>query len=186
MSTTLRIKNMVCRHCVAALTGLLDSLGIAHGEVRIGSADIDADLDASQLANLDRALAELGFERITDADEALVEATKHAIMEHVRDADHCRLKISACIADHVGASYDTLSRMFSRHEGRTIEQYTMAQRVEYVKELLGYGERTLTEIADIAGYSSAAHLSRQFKAVTGMTPTAWLALNPPRTSLDKV
>ena len=78
-------------------------------------------------------LAELGFERITDADEALVEATKHAIMEHVRDADHCRLKISACIADNVGASYDTLSRIFSRHEGRTIEQYTMAQRVEYVK-----------------------------------------------------
>lgn len=186
MTTTLRIKNMVCRHCVAALTGFLDSLGIAHGEVRIGSADIEGELDATQLAKLDNGLAELGFERITDADEALVEATKHAIMEHVRDADHCRLKISACIADNVGASYDTLSRIFSRHEGRTIEQYTMAQRVEYVKELLGYGERTLAEIADMAGYSSAAHLSRQFKAVTGMTPTAWLSVAPHRIPLDKV
>lgn len=186
MSTTLRIKNMVCRHCVAALTALLDKLGIAHANVEIGSVEITAALDSDLTARLDSGLAELGFERITDADEALVEATKHAIMEHVRDAEHCHLKISACIADHVGVSYDTLSRAFSRCEGRTVEQYTMAQRVEYVKELLCYGERTLAEIADIAGYSSAAHLSRSFKAVTGMTPTAWLAQNPRRRPLDEV
>jgi len=121
-----------------------------------------------------QALARGGFELITDADERLVEAIKHAVMHHLRDEEECRLNLSACIAGHIGVSYDQASRVFSRIEGRTIERYHILQKVEYVKELLGYADRTLSEIADRTGYSSAAHLSRQFKDVTGMTPTQYL------------
>ena len=83
-------------------------------------------------------------------------------------------------------SFDTISRMFSQLEGRTIEKYHIAQKVERVKELLAYGGRTLEEIADITGYSSASHLSRQFKAVTGLTPTQFVSTRGKRTPLDKV
>ncbi|MDE6135803.1 MAG: AraC family transcriptional regulator, partial [Muribaculaceae bacterium] len=78
--------------------------------------------------------------------------------------------LSACIEEHLGQSYDTLSRLFSQREGRTIEKYHIALKIDYVKELLSLRNMTLAEIADMTGYSGAAHLSRQFKAVTGMTP----------------
>lgn len=76
--------------------------------------------------------------------------------------------------------------MFSAHEGRTIEKYQMAQRVEWVKELLGYGQMTISEIADSTGYSSVAHLSRQFKNLTGMTPTEYLRSSMHRSGLNEV
>ncbi len=79
-----------------------------------------------------------------------------------------------------------MSRVFSAHEGRTLEKYQMAQRVEWVKELLGYGQYTISEIADMTGYSSTAHLSRQFKSVTGLTPTEYLRTSMERRGLNEV
>lgn len=184
--THLTIKNMVCRHCVAALAQCLDDMGLEHGDVELGGVDLPRMPSAATLAELDRRLETLGFVRAGSAEEALVERTKTAVRHHVRSADHCRLKLSACISDHVGVPYDSLSRIFSRIEGRTLENYAIAQRIEFVKELMSYGERTLTEIAYETGYSSAAHLSRQFKSVTGMTPSEYLRLRPSRRPLDEV
>ncbi len=170
-----KIKNMVCQHCVQAVRKVLGEAGFDVRDVRLGSAIIGgAQLSDKGLARLDKALRSEGFELVTDARDAIVERVKHAIMHHVRE-ENCKFNLSACLADHVGIEYDTLSRIFSAREGRTIEKYFIAQRVELVKELLGYGTYTLTEIADKAGYSSVAHLSRQFKAVTGLTPTQYLA-----------
>lgn len=182
----LTIKNMVCRHCIAALDSCLDDMGLSHANTELGGADLTEDISPEQLAELDRRLEELGFVRAGSADEALVEHTKAAVREHVRSAEHCRLKLSACIAGHLGVPYDSLSRTFSRIEGRTLENYAIAQRVEFVKELMSYGESTLSEIAYETGYSSAAHLSRQFKEVTGMTPTEYQRLRPSRRPLDEV
>ncbi len=181
------IAGMVCAHCVAAAAHALASTGLSVNSVSLGSADIDADtLTPAQTEAVSRALDTEGFQLIDDPDSTLVDAAKRAVIAHVRNADECRLNLSACIERQVGTDYDTVSRVFSRHEGRTIEKYAIAQRIELVKELLGYHNLTLAEIAFRAGYSSTAHLSRQFKAVTGMTPTAYAAGRPSRRPLNLV
>ncbi len=169
------IKNMVCRHCVEAVRKALSDAGFAVRDVALGRAEIeDADVSADGLRRIDGALAGEGFERIADADEALVESMKRAVISHVRDGNGCRFNLSACVEEHVGVDFARASRIFSRLEGRTVERFHILQKIEYVKELLGYGGANLAEIADMTGYSSAAHLSRQFKEVTGMTPTEYL------------
>lgn len=184
---TVLIRNMVCHHCEAAVRQCFDNAGIAVADVRLGAARVEKDdLTPERLAVLDRELLNEGFERIVDAEDGLVEKAKLAVIHHVRREDECRLNLSACIERHIGVPYDTIARAFSAKEGRTIEKYHIAQRVEWVKELLGYKELTLSEIAYRTGYSSPAHLSRQFKAVTGMTPSQYLQLPPTRKGLNEV
>lgn len=180
------IKGMVCHHCVEAVNRVLRSAGLTPVSVTLGRAEIRETLDDSALQILDNLLENEGFTRIIDADTSLVERIKRAVIDHVRRPGECRLNLSACLEDHLGVNYDTMSRVFSSHEGRTIENYQMAQRVEWVKELLGYGQYTVSEIADMTGYSSTAHLSRQFKNLTGMTPTEYLNTSMPRTGLNEV
>lgn len=182
----INIRNMVCRHCVAALTDILRDTGLHAKKVEIGMAEIEEDeIPSSTLVLLDRKLAEAGFERITDADTLLIDRTKRTILEHIQQPS-CAWNLSACLESHLGVSYDTLSRIFSQKEGRTIERYYIAQKVERVKELLAYKELNLAEIADLTGYSSAAHLSRQFKQLTGITPTEYRLETCPRKPLNEV
>lgn len=170
------VKNMVCRHCVEALRRALEDVGIEAAETGIGYAVIDREyLPDDLLARLDSRLAAAGFERILSRSEKIADDIKAAVRSHLRDESSCRLNLSACLSDKLNMSYDTLSRHFTKAEGRTIEKYYIAQRVEFIKELTGYGQMSLSEIADRAGYSSVAHLSRQFKEVTGMTPTEYIA-----------
>lgn len=186
MNPSVIISDMVCRHCVSAVKGALDRTGIGYEAVEIGKVYLKSALTAAQTATLDAELAALGFRRIDSDEDAIVEAAKHAVMHHVRDEAECRLKLSACIEAQLGMSYAAVSRLFSQHEGRTIEKYHQAQKVERVKELLQQGRRSLDEIAEIVGYSSGAHLSRRFKDVTGMTPSEYVRIQPPRISLDEV
>ena len=182
----IKIKGMVCRHCIQAVTDLLVSAGLTVRDVSLGSADIEETLDDDALHMLDSLLAAQGFSRPVSADEETVERIKRAVINHVRQADRCRLNLSACLEEHLHIPYDTLSRIFSSQEGRTVEKYQIAQRVEWVKELLGYGEMTVSEIAFHPGYSTAAHLSRQFKSVTGLTPTEYLRATATRRPLNEV
>ncbi|MBD5218654.1 MAG: AraC family transcriptional regulator [Muribaculaceae bacterium] len=168
------IKNMVCRHCVAAVTRILEQLGIPYTTVEIGRVELPAMPSDAVLDAFSDALAREGFERILDPADALVERIKHTVRHHVRTEDQCRLNLSGCLEKRLHQSYDTLSRAFSQHEGRTIEKYHIALKIDLVKELLADASMTLAEIADRVGYSSAAHLSRQFKNVTGMTPTEYV------------
>lgn len=170
------VKNMVCRHCAAAVATILRRLDIPFEDVAVGTVTLPELPEGEQLRRLDEALAAEGFERITDAATATVERIKQAVRAHVRDHAECRLNLSACLEDHLGIPYDTLSRLFSQMEGRTVEKYHMAVKTDRVKELLADPQLTLAEIADLTGYSSAAHLSRQFKSVTGMTPTEYVRL----------
>ena len=170
----LLIKNMVCRRCVDAVRAIMNSHGVVPLSVELGRVDLgEAVLTAEQLAAIDESLVEAGFERIDDAEAALVEKIKQGVLHHVRSEEECRLNLSDCLEKQTDMTYDTLSRVFSRHERRTIESYCGAQRVERVKELLSYGELTLAEIAWQTGYSSPAHMSRRFKEMTGMTPSAY-------------
>lgn len=181
----LRIRNMVCRHCVTTVRNALTAAGFDVVDVGLGRAVVAC--DTRDLPRIDAILEDNDFERITDPDDALVDDIKHAVIEHVRNSSECRLNLSACLADHLSVSYDHASRVFSRVEGRTIEKYQILQKVEYVKELLEEHTLPLAEIADRAGYSSTAHLSRQFKEVTGMTPTQYIACgHTQRRSIDKL
>lgn len=184
----LLIKNMVCRHCVEAVRNILSEQGLAPIRVELGRAEISSEsLTPPQLEALDRALGEAGFSRITDPEVGMVEQVKQAVMHHVRSEDECRLNLSECIERQLGVPYDAASRVFSRHEGRTVENYCTAQRIERVKELLEYGELTLSEIAWKTGFSSPAHMSRRFKEVTGLTPSSYRASHPgPRKPLTEI
>jgi AraC family transcriptional regulator len=94
------------------------------------------------------------------------------------------------LADHLSAAlhkeYSGLSALFTQVEGITIEHYFLLQRMERVKELIKYGELTMSEIADRTGFSSVAHLSAQFRKFTGMTPTAFRGMSGGRMPLDHV
>lgn len=181
------VKGMVCRHCIEALERAIVRAGLTPVSIILGEAEIKENPDETSMRVLDKLIEAEGFKRILSADEEMVDHIKLAVIDHVRNPDHCRLNLSSCIEEHLHTPYPTLSRVFTALEGRTIEKFQMAQRVEWVKELLGYRQLTLAEIADMTGYSSAAHLSRSFKSVTGLTPSAYLAASShPRKPINEV
>lgn len=170
------------------VTAVLSQLGLTPREVVLGHATVEEDLTPEQLEEIRRLLEAVGFELIDDRDAAIVERAKIYLTRLAREGGDSRLKLSAAIdAAGLGTDYKTLSRLFSEREGRTLERYLISQKIEYVKEMLDYGELTLSEIAWRAGYSSVAHLSRQFKAETGMTASEYKAFGSARRRpLDKV
>lgn len=184
---TIYIKGMVCNHCIEAVVAAFSEAGIPVAAVSLGEARLDSCAPPAPevMQRLDRALESRGFSRLEDPESQLVERAKRVIIEHVRN-ENCHFNLSACIAGNLAADYSSVSKLFSAREGRTIEKYAIAQRVEYVKELLSYGELNISEVADKAGYSSVAHLSRQFKSITGMTPSAYLKSAPSRIPLNEV
>lgn len=170
-----------------AVVAALEKAGISGAEVSLGGAELPdtATDNPDTMARIDDALTDAGFQRITGAEAALVERTKLAIIEHVR-GNECQLNLSACLQNQLHTDYSLISKTFSAREGRTIEKYAIAQRVEFVKELLSYRQLNISEIADRAGYSSVAHLSRQFKSVTGLTPSDFIKGSLPRIPINKI
>ncbi len=178
---------MVCRQCINTVKRLLDECGINYTKVELGHALIDDATDNAAISQLDSLLNQEGFQRIIDHDSALIENVKLKIISHIRNEENAnKHNLSDCLADSLGLSYDSISRIFSAKEGRTIEKYYIAQKIELVKELLDYGNLTLSEIADRIGYSSVAHLSRQFKSVTGYTPSDYAKSVHTRKGLNEV
>lgn len=168
----LAIKNMVCDRCVMVVDRLLRSLQLPVGAVRLGTADLNLDaLDEGQLQLVRRELEALGFELIDEKKALIADQIRVFIIESVhRDQSEQHLKLSERLAAALHMDYGQLSKIFSEQEGATIEQYTIAQRIERVKELLSYGQKNLNEIALELGYSSSSALINQFKKLTGVTP----------------
>lgn len=181
----LNIKNMVCPRCVMTVSSIFDDMAIDTCSVELGVVETAGELSPEVIAMLDSRLKAVGFELLHDSEDTLVERVKGALIDLARRDDGNAHKPSAVLPEMLGVDYKQLSARFSAHEGRTIEKYYIAQKIERAKELLTYGELTVGEIAYRLGYSSVAHMSTQFKQITGMTPTAWRN-NPHRTSLDKV
>lgn len=181
----LTIKNMVCNHCIAALKFAFSDLSLTPVSIELGRAEIEEDLNDEQLARLSRRLESSGFELITNPDRDLVESVKREIINMVRSDRPQPLKLSEFISERLKRDYRTVSRIFSDLEGRTIESYTIMQKIERVKELLIDGQMNISEIAYITGYSSTGHLSRQFKEITGMTPSEF-KVNGHRIALNEV
>ncbi len=165
------IKNMVCRHCVGKARSLLEDLGLTVVSIELGAAVVSEDLDAQMLSKVVSALHAEGFELIQSRDAEIVENIKHSLIELSRRGGGERENLQSFFASQGNLSYASLSRIFSEIEGRSIENYYVNLRIERVKELIKYQQLSLSEIADEMGYSSVAHLSRQFKQLTGLTPT---------------
>ena len=171
---TLYIKNMVCQRCVQAVGEAFSSIGLDTNKIELGEVDLaEAHLSPEQLSALDKALYERGFERIDDRKARLIEAIKNKVIKMIHHSDHVDRKYnwSTQLSEELHYDYNYLSNLFSAVEGITLEQYIIRQKIEKVKELLFYDELNLSEIANKLGYSSVAHLSGQFKKITGLTPS---------------
>lgn len=186
--STLNIKNMVCNRCIMAVKGELEKLGLAPDHVQLGEVTFEQELTSGQKEAIEQALVPLGFALIDDKKSRLIERIKNLIIELVH---HRNNELQTNLSDYLSAQlhhdYPYLSALFSEVEGNTIEKYYIAQKIERVKELLVYDELSLSEIAFLLNYSSVAHLSSQFKKVTGLTPSFFKQIRlEKRKSLDQL
>lgn len=172
---TIHIRNMVCPRCIKVVTEALQKLEMQVQDVKLGEAILSAEPSPAQLGELRSLLAADGFELINDPKAELVERTKIAVIELLRSGkiEELHINLSDYLAEKLGKDYSTLSAAFSAAEGITIARFMVLQKVEMAKELLDYNELSLSQIADKLGYSSVAHLSGQFKQVTGLTPSEY-------------
>ena len=186
----LLIKNMVCDRCKMAIEDVLAELDLVPTSVQLGEIDLgEENLQGEQLEQFREKIEALGFELINDKKTRLIENIKKTVIALTQQQGGIgKVKLSEYLGTRLFHDYTHLSNLFSTVEGVTIERYFINQKIEKTRELLVYDELTLTEIADRLGYSSVAHLSRQFKKVTGMTPSQFKQLRDgkQRRSLDKV
>ncbi|WP_207432946.1 AraC family transcriptional regulator [Sabulibacter ruber] len=171
MEQHLHIKNMVCPRCIATVTDVLQQQGLDVKEVKLGEAFVSGEqVDRHQL---NAALQVHGFELLQEKDEQLTDQIKTTLLEYLRhsEKEYQPITTSVYLAEKLGMSYQHLSKVFSQHTNTTIEKYLIRLKIERVKELISYGELTLSEIAYRLRYSSVQHLSNQFKKVTGISVT---------------
>ncbi|RDV16825.1 helix-turn-helix domain-containing protein [Pontibacter diazotrophicus] len=185
----LYIKNMVCDRCKRVVAEELSNLGYTVLQVSLGEAEIATTGKEADLEEIRTVMRDNGFELLDDRKTKLIEQVKLAIIELVHQGEEAELQVNTSdyIAGKLGLDYNYLSNLFSSFEGITIEKYLILQRIERVKELLVYNELSLKEIAYKLGYSSVAHLSNQFKKVTGLTPSHFKQVKTEkRKTIDKV
>lgn len=187
--TTLYIRNMVCNRCIKVVEEEFQKLGLDIRNISLGEVVVGNNLNEDDLNKIREVLEENGFELIEDRKMRIIEQIKLLILDLVRDEEKSnqKINISDYLSEKLNADYHYLSTLFSSVENITIEHYLILQKIERAKELLKYKELTLSEIAYKLGYSSVAHLSAQFKKVTGMNANEFKILTEnTRKSLDKV
>lgn len=182
------IRNMVCARCIAAVQRVLNDHDIPVKNIELGEVELLEDLSKQRIDAMRKPLQQAGFELVHDRDAALIEKIKSAIVQlvHHNGSNGERVKLSDHLSSILNREYSSLASLFSEVEGITMEHFFLLQRLERVKELIKYGEFTLSEIAFQTGFSSVAHLSAQFKKLTGMTPTAFKEIGAGRSPLDQV
>ena len=163
---------MVCSRCIAAVKALLDDLNVRYHSVQLGRVELEKEPGVKQMGEIKEGLQQLGFELLDDKRKKIIDQIKTIIIKqvHYENGDQ-RYNLSEILSSKLHKDYSYLSHLFSEVEGTTIEKYLIQQKIERAKELLVYDETSLSEIAFDLGYSSVAHLSAQFKKVTGLTPS---------------
>jgi len=150
----------------------LEKLGLHYIMVELGEAEIMEEISKPQLRQLDASFKKAGLELMDDNRTILVEKIKTTIIELIHYNDkQLKINLSDHLSEKLNHNYTYLSNLFSEVKGTTIEKYYLSHKIERVKELLIYDELNLTEIAFKLHYSSVAHLSNQFKKMTGLTPS---------------
>jgi len=181
------IKYMVSMRCKMIVKAELDKLRLHHLKVELGEVEVK-EITFDQRNQLKIALAKSGLELMEDKRAILIEKIKNVIVEMVHYSDELpKFNFSDYLSEKLHHDYTYLANLFSEVTGTTIEHFIIAHKIERVKELLLYDELNLTEISYRMNYSSVAHLSHQFKKVTGLTPSFYRQLkNKKRIPLDKV
>ena len=184
----LYIKNMVCNRCIMVVKQELESMGLQPLHVFMGEAELKKQPSAKQMEQLNSRLLQLGFDILDDKKQKQIEKIKTLLIKKAQSGEvEEHFSISAFLNKAIHKDYSYISRLFSEVEGMTIEQFFILQKTEKVKELLVYGEQNLSEISYQLGYSSVAHLSAQFKKITGFTPSQFKKLGGThRKSLDNI
>jgi AraC-like DNA-binding protein len=179
---------MVCDRCKMTVNYQLAKLGITPTEVHLGEVYFNQNLTVGQIEKIEKVLQPLGFEILRDRKYQVIESIKNLITQQLYyGVEKMKLNLSEFISKKLNKEYAYLSSLFSEVEGITIEKYFILQKIERAKELLMYNEYTLSEIAYSLGYSSPAHLSNQFKKITGLTPTYFKKQKEnKRTAIDKL
>lgn len=180
---------MVCDRCKMVVRQELDKLGISTESIQLGEIELTTPIDHETKNRLKESLHMVGFELLDDHKSQLISQIKGIIIDLIQGGKEkdMKVKYSVFISREVGKDYAYLSNLFSEVEGTTIEQYIIHQKIEKVKELLVYGEMNISEIAASLNYSSVAHLSNQFKKVTGLTPSYFKTIGQgKRRALDKI
>ncbi len=172
---------MVSIRCKMIVKEELKKLGLHFILVNLGEAEIMENIDSELIQTLKMALLKWGFELMDDKKAILIEKIKNVIVEMVHYDDELpRTNFSDFLSSKLQYDYTYLSNLFSEVEGTTIEHFIIAHKIERIKELIMYDELNITEIAWKMNYSSVAHLSNQFKKVTGLTPTHFKQLKDKR------
>lgn len=186
--TILHIKFMVSIRCKMLVIYELEKLGLTYWKVDLGEVDLKGAISAEQRVALKIALLKSGLELMDDHRAILIEKIKNIIIEMVHYADEpIKTNFSNFLSEKLNHDYTYLANLFSETTGITIEHFIIAHKIERVKELLIYDELNLTQISYKLNYSSVAHLSNQFKKVTGLTPTFFKKLKiRKRTELNDV
>ncbi|MCK3683774.1 AraC family transcriptional regulator [Maribellus sp. YY47] len=184
----INIKNMVCNRCIMVVSQIFKEAGIQTENMQLGTVTLKSELVPGKMEKINTRLKTVGFEIINDAKSRLIEKIKTISIEYVyQHNEEKKLNFSDYLVGKLNLDYPYLSSLFSSVEGTTIEKYLIHLKIERVKELLVYDEKTLSEIAWEMGYSSVAHLSGQFKKVTGFTPSYFKKLGEKkRNSIDDV
>ncbi len=182
------IKNMVCHRCIMVVRQELENLGYTVLHLTLGEAEIDRNISNEEKSIIHNRLIKMGFELFDDKKSRWITQIKSLIIDLVQNKNsELTSNLSDYLSRHIHQDYNYLSKLFSEVEGTTIEKYFIAQKIEKVKELLVYDEMSLSEISYQLNYSSVAHLSNQFKKVTGLTPSHFKNIKAiKRKPLDKV
>ena len=179
---------MVSIRCKMIVKEELKNLGLHFVIVNLGEVEIMEDITSEQREKLRTGLLKSGLELMEDKKAMLIEKIKNIIIEMVHYEDELpKVNFSEYLSEKMDYDYTYLANLFSETEGTTIEHFIILHKIERVKELILYNELNLTEISDKLHYSSVAHLSNQFKKITGLTPSFFKSLkHKKRTMLENV
>lgn len=179
---------MVCNRCILVVEQELQKLKLKPLSISLGEVEFAKQPSEKKLVELNARLIKLGFELLDNEKQKQIEKIKNLLIKKVQSGEiEEHFSIIDFLSKTFHKDYSNISRLFSEVEGITIEQFFILQKIEKVKELLVYAERNLNEISWQLGYSSVAHLSAQFKKITGLTPSHFKKIgSSQRKSLDKI
>ena len=172
------IKNMVSHRCINQVTIILTDMGIAYISVGLGEVELAQKLSMIQELDFKYKLKQDGYDLIIDTKSQLSERIKAVVIQMIHySEEHIKTNFSVYLSEKTNLNYTYLSNVFRAENGITIQQFIIIHKIERIKELLLYGEMNLSEISYKMHYSSIAHLSNQFKKMTGMSPTEYRNLD---------
>ncbi len=172
---------MVSMRCKMVVKQELEKLGLQYFNVDLGTIDMLEYISNDQIEHLRKNLKKSGLELLDDKRKIMIERIKAVIIEMIHYSDELpKVNYSDYISEKLGYDYTYLANTFSEVKGITIQQFIILNKIERVKELLLYDELSLTEVSYQLHYSSVAHLSNQFKKITGLTPTFYKKLQRKR------